>query len=190
MDQKLNWNVTQALEKPFTIDILSYMDSRCLVTFSSNVSWDPTQSVSLFWLREWEQCSVSVTIWQFFAVWVFRAGYTARIFLYEVYLHKHISCNSNPKQNERGFTLEWRSKYWTKFNQLVSSEGNESVAWHKNKLTRFLRLQVPRKLLFMRCMNTYFGKVVGAWIWPQTIIYVEITSGAIILNLYISVLSI
>jgi hypothetical protein len=25
--------------------------------------------------------------------------------------------------------------------QLISSEGNESVAWHKNKLTRFLRLQ-------------------------------------------------
>jgi hypothetical protein len=32
--------VTQALEKPFTIAIFSDMDSRCLVPFSSNISWD------------------------------------------------------------------------------------------------------------------------------------------------------
>jgi hypothetical protein len=38
MDQKLNWNVTQALEKKFTIGILSYTDSWCSVPFSSNVS--------------------------------------------------------------------------------------------------------------------------------------------------------
>ena len=31
MDQKLNWNVTQALEETFTIGILSYTDSWCLV---------------------------------------------------------------------------------------------------------------------------------------------------------------
>jgi hypothetical protein len=61
MDQKLNWNVTQAFEKPFTIGILSYMDSWWLVPFSSNVSWDPTQSLSLFWIREWEPCSLLVT---------------------------------------------------------------------------------------------------------------------------------
>jgi hypothetical protein len=50
MDQKLNWNVTQALEKLFTIGILSYTDSWCLVPFSSNVSGDYTQSGPLFWL--------------------------------------------------------------------------------------------------------------------------------------------
>jgi hypothetical protein len=33
--QKMNWNVTQALEKPYTIGILSYTDSLCLVPFSS-----------------------------------------------------------------------------------------------------------------------------------------------------------
>ena len=32
--QKMNWNVTQALEKPYTIGILSYTDSWCLVPFS------------------------------------------------------------------------------------------------------------------------------------------------------------
>jgi hypothetical protein len=45
MDQKLNWNVTQALEKPFTICILWYTDSCCLVPFSSNLSWDSSQSL-------------------------------------------------------------------------------------------------------------------------------------------------
>jgi len=45
MDQKLNWNVTQALEKTFTIGILSYKDSWYLVPFSSNVSWDHTHSL-------------------------------------------------------------------------------------------------------------------------------------------------
>jgi hypothetical protein len=45
MDQKLNWNVTQALEEPFTIGILSYMDSWCLVPFSSNVSGDSMHKV-------------------------------------------------------------------------------------------------------------------------------------------------
>jgi hypothetical protein len=59
MDQKLNWNVTQALEKTFTIGILSYTDSWCLVSFSSNVSKDCTESLSLFWLREWGQRRVS-----------------------------------------------------------------------------------------------------------------------------------
>src|SRR5215475_6864164 len=34
-------NVTQDLEKPFTIVIFPYTDSWCLVPFSSNVSWDP-----------------------------------------------------------------------------------------------------------------------------------------------------
>ena len=58
MDQKLNWNVTQALEKTFTFGILSYTDSWCLVPFSSNVSWDHIQSLSLFWLTEWEQWCV------------------------------------------------------------------------------------------------------------------------------------
>src|SRR5215475_6458724 len=33
-------NVTQDLEKPFTIVIFPYTDSWCLVPFSSNVSWD------------------------------------------------------------------------------------------------------------------------------------------------------
>jgi hypothetical protein len=47
MDQKMNWNVTHALEKPFTIGILSYTDSRCLVPFSSNVSGDSTHKVGL-----------------------------------------------------------------------------------------------------------------------------------------------
>jgi hypothetical protein len=32
--QKLHWNVAQALEKPYTIGILSYTDSWCLVPFS------------------------------------------------------------------------------------------------------------------------------------------------------------
>jgi hypothetical protein len=45
MDQKLNWNVTQALEKPFTIGILSYTDSWCIVPFSSN--GDSTHKVGL-----------------------------------------------------------------------------------------------------------------------------------------------
>jgi hypothetical protein len=41
--------VTQALEKPFTIAIFSYMDSWCLVPFSSNISWDRKhKSVSCF----------------------------------------------------------------------------------------------------------------------------------------------
>jgi hypothetical protein len=40
--QKLNWNVIQALEKPFTIGILSYMESWCLVPFSSNIYCDCT----------------------------------------------------------------------------------------------------------------------------------------------------
>jgi len=47
MDQKLNWNVTQAFGKPFTIGILSYTDSWCLVPFSSNVSGDSTHKVGL-----------------------------------------------------------------------------------------------------------------------------------------------
>jgi len=47
MDQKMNLNVTQALEKPFTIGILSYTDSWCLVPFSSNVSGDSTHKVGL-----------------------------------------------------------------------------------------------------------------------------------------------
>jgi len=55
MHQKLNWNVTQALEKTFTIGILSYTDSWSLVPFSSNVSWDCTESGSVFWLRDWQQ---------------------------------------------------------------------------------------------------------------------------------------
>jgi hypothetical protein len=33
--QKLNWNVTQALEKAYTTGILSYTDSWCLVPFST-----------------------------------------------------------------------------------------------------------------------------------------------------------
>jgi hypothetical protein len=47
MEQKLNWNVIQALERPFTIGILSYKDSWCLVLYSSNVSWDRTHKVFL-----------------------------------------------------------------------------------------------------------------------------------------------
>jgi len=47
MDQKLNSNVTQALEKPFTIGMLSYTDSWCLVPFSSNVPWDRSDKVRL-----------------------------------------------------------------------------------------------------------------------------------------------
>jgi hypothetical protein len=47
MDQKLNWNAAQALEKPFTIGIFSYTGSWCLVPFSSNVSGDSTHKVGL-----------------------------------------------------------------------------------------------------------------------------------------------
>ena len=102
MDQKLNWNVTQALEKTLTIGILSYMDSWCIVPFSSNVSWDGTESLSLFWLREWEQCCVS-----FMKCHVSLAvGYTARIFLYESHRHTFIARNSNSRQSERAFPLK------------------------------------------------------------------------------------
>jgi len=45
--QKLNWNVTQALEKPYTIGILSYMDSWCSFPFSSNIFYDRTHEVCL-----------------------------------------------------------------------------------------------------------------------------------------------
>jgi hypothetical protein len=44
MEQNLNWNVIQALERPFTIGILSYTGSWCLVPFSSNVSCDRTHN--------------------------------------------------------------------------------------------------------------------------------------------------
>ena len=38
IEQKLNWNVTQAWEKPYTIGILSYTDTWCLVPFSISIS--------------------------------------------------------------------------------------------------------------------------------------------------------
>jgi hypothetical protein len=51
MDQKLNWNVTQALEKTFTIGILSYTDSWWLVPFSSNVLGPYSKPVSVLTKR-------------------------------------------------------------------------------------------------------------------------------------------
>jgi len=45
--QKLNRNLTQASEKPFTIGILSHTDSWYLAPFSSNVSCDRTHKVCL-----------------------------------------------------------------------------------------------------------------------------------------------
>jgi hypothetical protein len=45
--QKPNWNVAQTLEKSYTIGILSYTDSWCLVPFSIHI---PCESLSLFWL--------------------------------------------------------------------------------------------------------------------------------------------
>ena len=38
--QPSNWNARQVWKNPFTIGILSYTDSWCLVPFSSNTSWD------------------------------------------------------------------------------------------------------------------------------------------------------
>jgi hypothetical protein len=43
--------VTQALEKPFTIATFPYTASWCLVSFSSNTSWDCKQNISCFECR-------------------------------------------------------------------------------------------------------------------------------------------
>jgi hypothetical protein len=51
--QNLNWNVTHTLEKPYT-SALSYMDSWCVVPFSSNISW------TVWGQSKW----VSVLAWQ------------------------------------------------------------------------------------------------------------------------------
>jgi hypothetical protein len=58
MDLKLNWNVTRALEKPFTIGVLSYTDSWRLVPFSRNVSWDHSDKAGLCFNEESESSVV------------------------------------------------------------------------------------------------------------------------------------
>jgi hypothetical protein len=42
-----NWNIRQAFENIYTIPILSYTDSWCLVHFSSNISWNHSHKVRL-----------------------------------------------------------------------------------------------------------------------------------------------
>ena len=124
MDQKLNWNVMQAVEKPFTIGILSYMDSWCLVPFSSNVTWDCPQSLSLFCLREWEQCNITVTKWRNSSPRGFRSRIHSKNIPMRISRHKYISCNSNPRQSERGMCGQ-RSLFLEKeMSQLLSIKTN------------------------------------------------------------------
>jgi hypothetical protein len=46
----LNWNVRQAWKNLYTVGILSYKNSCCLVPFSSNISWAQPHRPLLFWL--------------------------------------------------------------------------------------------------------------------------------------------
>ena len=103
IEQKLNWNVTQALEKPYNIGILSYTDSWCLVPFSNNTSCNPTHKVCLcFGYHNQKQCDIWVTK---------RCSSLQRGTQQENSATKSIiisrsSCNSNAWQSEWGFTLE------------------------------------------------------------------------------------
>ena len=63
--KKLNWNVTQAVEKPYMIGISSHRDIWCVVPFSNNISCHRTHKVCLcFGYHNPEQSDIWVTKWR------------------------------------------------------------------------------------------------------------------------------
>jgi len=95
--QKLNWNVTQALVKPYT-SASSYTDSWCLFPFSSNIFWTVwgqlkwvsvlprERNCSMLSARDEIPCRRERGI---------EVSYTARQFLYEASRHNYNSCKRN-----------------------------------------------------------------------------------------------
>jgi hypothetical protein len=106
-----------------------------------------------------------------------RALYTGRKSLYEARLQEETSCNSNSWQSEQSFTVTcvWSPQVLGERNKIQCKTflHKEMSQWVSIKTNRggFQRLQGGYKLLFMTCICTKLGKVAGAWIWSQNIIY-------------------
>jgi hypothetical protein len=194
MDQKLNCNVTQVLEKSSTIGILSYTDSWCLVPFSSNVSGDSTHKVVLCF------GSQESTVTKLRNVILCNRVHSKNISIRS--LHKYISCNSKAWQSEWGFSYSNVFMNLRQMNTSMSSHSKPSRFFRRKGKARHELLDIKKtdeveKTTGWREKCYLWGAYVYDWVkWlghesdHKPLYNVDIMSGAIILSLYVSVLRI
>jgi len=144
-ETELKWKTD--IENLYNISILSYTDSWCLVPFSSNISCDRKHIVRLCYDHRGKRFVYQSPNKQF------RAEYTAS----NCYT-KHAVTNRIPVTA-------------TLIRVNEASDWNDHLLSIKKKAySRFEEYRLSRNLVFMRSTCTLFGKIAGAWIWPQTTI--------------------
>jgi hypothetical protein len=172
IEHTLNWNVRQAWKNLYTTGILSYKDSCSLVHFSSNISCVCPHRLALLWLDE-ENSHIT--------------RHSKNILLLSTASFR-LSCDYNAWQSEWGFAPRTIT---TSYVSLL----NES--WERNEKALCMAKQQTYEVskITGRLRNYYsWGAYVHNWVkWLEHVSDykplsdVELTSGDIILCLYMSV---
>jgi len=179
----MKWNT--GIRQPYTIGILSYTDSWYLVPL---VLIYPATMCVCFGYHNQEQSDIWINIWRSFLQRGTEQGTQQENSATKLVDICRSSCNSNAWQSEWGFCLE--------------------MCWLNSRAKRFFRRKWVSRLAWKQTgevskitgwLETCYswGAYVHNWVkWPEREsdykpwYNVEITSGAIILSIYMSILSI